>query len=119
MSEPATSTVVVAGAAGFAASGLVAGIDVLAVIGALAGALIFFTTTEELPVWKRVLFLVVSFVMGYLFAPAMADVELFGVRPFKYAGPAAFGASVVVVTVALAVIKRRGAMAEPQGRQDG
>lgn len=117
MSEPAT--IVVVGGLGLAATGLLAGVDMLAVIGALAGSLVFFTTTEELPVWKRVLFLLVSFVMGYLFAPGMAEVELFGTRPFKYTGPAAFGASVVVVTVALAVIKRRGLVAEQQGRQDG
>lgn len=117
MSEPAT--VVLVGGVGLAATGLLAGVDILAVIGALAGSLVFFTTTEELPIWRRVLFLLVSFVMGYMFAPGMAEVELLGTRPFKYTGPAAFGASVVVVTVALAVIKRRGLVAEQQGRQDG
>lgn len=121
MGEPASTaaTVVVAGGAGAAVTGLLTGIDVLAVIGALAGALVFFTTTEEMPVWKRLVFLVVSFVMGYLFAPGMAELEMWGTRPFKYTGPAAFGASVLVVTVALAIIKRRGLDAEQQGRQDG
>ncbi len=121
MGEPASTaaTVVVAGGAGAAVTGLLTGIDGLAVIGALAGALVFFTTTEELPVWKRFVFLLVSFVMGYLFAPGMAELELWGIRPFKYSGPAAFGASVLVVTVALAIIKRRGLDAEQQGRQDG
>ena len=121
MGEPASTaaTVVVAGGAGAAVTGLFTGIDALAVIGALAGALVFFTTTEELPVWKRVVFLLVSCVMGYLFAPSLGELELWGIRPFKHSGPAAFGASVLVVTVALAIIKRRGLDAEPQGRQDG
>lgn len=122
MAEPASTTasVVVAGAAGVGVAGLLTGIDMLAAIGALAGALVFFTTTEELPVWKRAVFLLVSFVMGYLFAPALTDFEIWGIRPFKYSGPAAFGAAVLVVTVALAAIKRRGKFgAEQPGGQDG
>jgi hypothetical protein len=122
MAEPASTTasVVVLGAAGAGFAGLLTGIDLLAAIGAFAGALVFFTTTEELPVWKRAVFLLVSFVMGYLFAPALVDFEVWGIRPFKYSGPAAFGAAVLVVTVALAAIKRRGRIgADQPGGQDG
>jgi hypothetical protein len=122
MAEPASTaaSVVVAGAAGAGFAGLLTGIDTLAAIGALAGALVFFTTTEEMPVWKRMVFLLVSFVMGYLFAPALVDFEVWGIRPFKYSGPAAFGASVLVVSVALAAIKRRGRLETGQpGGQDG
>lgn len=122
MAEPASTaaSVVVAGAAGAGFAGLLTGIDTLAAIGALAGALVFFTTTEEMPVWKRMVFLMVSFVMGYLFAPALSDFELWGIRPFKYSGPAAFGASVLVVSVALAAIKRRGRLDTGQsGGLDG
>jgi hypothetical protein len=120
MGEPATATVVVAGAAGAGVAGILAGLDPLAGVGALAGALVFFTTTEELPVWKRAMFFLVSFVMGYLFAPALADFEAWGIRPFKYSGPAAFGSAVLVVTVALAAIRRRGALDVDQpGGRDG
>lgn len=121
MGEPASTTasVVVAGAAGAGFAGLLAGIDAYAAVGALLGALVFFTTTEELPVWKRLVFLTVSFVMGYLFAPALGDFELYGIRPFKYSGPAAFGAAVLVVTVSLAAIRRRGSFADQPGGQDG
>lgn len=122
MAEPASTTasVVVLGAAGAGVSGLLTGIDMLAAIGAFAGALVFFTTTEELPVWKRAVFFLVSFVMGYLFSPALVDFEVWGIRPFKYPGPAAFGAAVLVVTVALAAIKRRGRISANQpGGQDG
>lgn len=122
MGEPASTTasVVVAGAAGAGLAGVVTGVDTLAAIGALAGALVFFTTTEELPVWKRCIFFLVSFVMGYLFAPALVDFEIWSIRPFKYSGPAAFGAAVLVVTVALAAIRRRGRFgADQPGGQDG
>jgi hypothetical protein len=122
MAEPASTTasVVVLGAAGAGFAGLLTGIDLLAAIGAFAGALVFFTTTEELPVWKRAVFFLVSFVMGYLFSPALVDFEVWGIRPFKYPGPAAFGAAVLVVTVALAAIKRRGRIgADQPGGQDG
>lgn len=122
MAEPASTTasVVVLGAAGAGFAGLLTGIDLLAAIGAFAGALVFFTTTEELPVWKRVVFFLVSFVMGYLFSPALVDFEVWGIRPFKYPGPAAFGAAVLVVTLALAAIKRRGRIgADQPGGQDG
>jgi len=122
MAEPASTTasVVVLGAAGAGFAGLLTGIDLLAAIGAFAGALVFFTTTEELPVWKRAVFFLVSFVMGYLFSPALVDFEVWGIRPFKYPGPAAFGAAVLVVTLALAAIKRRGRIgADQPGGQDG
>ncbi|WP_095094032.1 putative holin [Pseudomonas sp. Irchel 3A5] len=119
MAEPASTaaSVVVAGAAGAVFPGFWTGIDAVAAIGALAGALVFYTTTEKMPVWKRIVFLMVSFVMGYLFAPALVDFELWGIRPFKHSGPAAFGASVLVVTVALAAINRRGRL--ESGNQDG
>ncbi|WP_346829421.1 putative holin [Pseudomonas abietaniphila] len=121
MGEPASTTasVVVAGAAGAGFAGLIAGVDSYAAVGALAGAIVFFMTTEELPVWKRLVFFLVSVVMGYLFAPAMGDFELWGVRPFRYSGPAAFGAAVLVVTVALAAIKRGGKLTDQPGGQDG
>jgi hypothetical protein len=121
MGEPASTTasVVVAGAAGAGFGGLIAGVDSYAAVGALAGAIVFFMTTEELPVWKRLVFFLVSVVMGYLFAPAMGDFELWGIRPFRYSGPAAFGAAVLVVTVALAAIKRGGKLTDQPGGQDG
>ena len=108
MGEPATTVgAVVVGVTGAGLAGYLATLNGEAAIGALLGALLYFTTTRELPVWQRALFFVVSFVMGYLFAPGLVDAEFWGVRPFRLAGPAAFAASVLVVTVALAAIKRR------------
>lgn len=109
MSDPASPVAVaVAGAAGVGLAGFLAGINGESAVGALLGALIYFTTTRELGLLQRLLFFVVSFVMGYLFAPAIAEMEFWGVRPFAYRGPAAFAAAVLVVTVSLAAIKRRG-----------
>jgi hypothetical protein len=126
MGEPLTTAVAgaavagagvaVAGAAGAGFAGYMAGVDVWAATGALLGALIYFTTTHELPIWQRVLFFIVSFVMGYMFAPGLVEAEFWGVRPFRFPGPAAFGASVLVVTVSLAAIKRRGPPADSAGQ---
>jgi len=121
MGEPASTTasVVVAGAAGAGFGGLIAGVDSFACIGALAGEIVFFMTTEELPLWKRLVFFVVSAVMGYLIAPALADLELWGIRPFRYSGPAAFGSAALVVTIALGAIKRGGKLTDQSGGHDG
>lgn len=105
MSEP--SGVVVAGALGVGLGGYLAAIDGAAATGALFGALIYFTTTRELPVWQRTLFFIASFVMGYLFAPAIGEAEFWGIRPFTHSGPAAFGSALLVVTVSLGAIRRR------------
>jgi len=106
MAEPSTTTIVAAGAGGAVFAGLLSGINAEAAVGALFGALIYFTTTRELPVWQRTLFFLTSFVMGYLLAPAVGEFELWGMHPFAFPGPAAFGASLLVVTVSLAAIRR-------------
>ena len=116
MSDPASTVgVVAAGAAGAGVAGVMVGVDGHAAVGALLGALIYFTTTRELPVWQRALFFIVSFVMGYLFAPAIVDMQFWGARPFAYPGPAAFASPVLVVTVSLAALKRRSGPAQPDG----
>ncbi|MDH0334482.1 putative holin [Pseudomonas otitidis] len=109
MGEPASTVgAVVAGAAGAGVAGFMTSVNGEAAVGALMGALIYFTTTRELPVVNRVIFFMVSFVMGYLFAPAIVGVEIMNTRPFQFPGPAAFAASCLVVAVSLAAIRRRG-----------
>lgn len=118
MTEP--SGVVVAGAVGVTLTGLAAGINGEAATGALFGALVYFTTTQELPRGRRALFFLTSFVMGYLFSPAIVEFQLAGMRPFSYPGPAGFGAAALVVTLTMAAIKRRGPPpAESSGGTDG
>lgn len=113
MPEPSTTSIVAAGAFGAGIAGILAGINAEAAVGALFGALIYFTTTNELPVWKRTLFFLTSFVMGYLLSPALGDFEFWGMHPFAFPGPAAFGGALLVVTVSLSAISRRGL--DPRG----
>ncbi|MDP2244029.1 putative holin [Pseudomonas sp.] len=107
MAEPSTAAIVAAGALGAGFAGMLAGINAEAAVGALFGALLYFSTTKEMPVLQRTLFFLTSFVMGYLFSPAVGEFELWGMRPFAFPGPAAFGASLLVVTVSLAAIRKR------------
>lgn len=117
MAEPHTTSIVAAGvSAGFLGS--LASVNPEAAVGALFGALIYFTTTRELPVWKRTLFFITSFCMGYLFAPALGELEMWGVRPFGLPGPAAFLASLMVVTVSLAALRARAPVRAQEGSHD-
>jgi len=56
----------------------------------------------------RLILFCVSLVMGYQFSPALAELELWNIRPFAYSGPAAFAAAALVVGVTMAAIKKRG-----------
>lgn len=107
MAEPSSTAALAAGMAGFGLAGFLTGIDSGAAIGALCGSLVFFATTEELRVARRLVFFMVSLVMGYLSAPLLAEAQVLGIGPIKFSAPAAFIASALVVTVTLAVIKRR------------
>ena len=122
MGEPVSTgagAMVVAGAAGLGLAGFIAGINGEALTGALLGALIYFTTTREQGLALRVLFFMVSFVMGYLFAPAIVEFEVWGMHPFAYPAPAGFAASLLVVTISLGLIKKFGdpASLERQGER--
>lgn len=107
MAEPNSSVAVVLTGAGI--TGVLAGVDPAAAVGALCGALVYFAQADELPIAKRLLFFMVSFVMGYLFSPLLARVriEWLGVGPMTLPGPAAFVAAALVVTVTLAAIRSR------------
>jgi hypothetical protein len=105
----------------FHLSALIASIDGEAALGALCGALVYFTTTQQLPMWNRLAFFLTSAVMGYLCAPAITDVEVHGIHPFAYPGPAGFaGAGLVVTLMLTAIRKRAGALHEkaPKGREE-
>lgn len=119
MTEPTTSAALastaVAGTFTAGLLGMLAGLNGEAATGALFGSLIYFTTTHELNLTKRVLFFITSFVMGYLFSPAIVDFEAFGIRPFAFPGPAAFGASLLVVSISLAAIRARGSPSTEKG----
>jgi len=122
MSDPATAVAggVVAGAAGLSIAGFLAGVDGNALAAAVCGALVFVMTRRDLDVLTRGVFFFVSVVMGYLFSPALTDLELWGIRPFAYSGPAAFVAAALSVTLIVAAITKRGSPQPPaQGGNNG
>lgn len=107
MAEPTSSGALAVSMAGASLAGVLAGITPEAAVGSLCGALVFFSSNHELPISRRLMFLGISFVMGILFAPALAKAELFGFGPLDLPGPAAFIASALVITVTLAAIRQR------------
>lgn len=101
MAEPsaATTVIVTAGGAGLASALL--GLDGNAVLGAFAGAALMALSAKDVGVIARVVYLLVSGVMGYIAAP-----ELMKHMPLQESGVAAFVAASLVVTVTLQLIER-------------
>ncbi|AEF21420.1 putative holin [Pseudomonas fulva] len=119
MAEPTVAAIGVAGAVGAGLSGFFVGVDGNAATGALCGALVFVTTRPDLGLLERIVYFFVSLVMGYLFSPALSELEFQGIRPFAYSGPAAFAAAALVVTVTVVAIKKRGPPPPVTGDADG
>lgn len=104
MTEPATSALLLAGAAATAtaaASALVPGIDANALIGAFAGGALFVASSRDLSIARRVVYLLVSVGAGYVAAP-----EVVQRLPITSTGVAAFFAGALAITVATQVIER-------------
>ncbi|KAF3999231.1 putative holin [Glaciimonas immobilis] len=95
MAEPSTSFVLTA-AAGIGLSSLYPGIDGNALIGAFAGAALVAISSKNLPLFKRLAYLVISLAIGYLAAP-----EVIQHTPLKQSGVAAFFASAGVIALTL------------------
>lgn len=103
MSEPAIATVATATALGTATAttALLPGIDGNALVGAVAGAALFVTSSRDLPLVRRVIYLVISTVVGYLAAP-----DLLAHLPLQSTAVAAFLAGALVVTLTTQLIER-------------
>ncbi|ANB75758.1 hypothetical protein AYM40_25955 [Paraburkholderia phytofirmans OLGA172] len=97
MAEPHTTTATALSAA----FGLAPGIDAIALIGAFTGAALVVVTTKNIGVLKRIAYMLISLVMGYL-----AAAEIVNVTPIRSTGVAAFFAAALVITVTLQLIKR-------------
>lgn len=102
MAEPTSS----AASAGIAfgvvtATSLLPGVNGDALIGAFAGAVVFALHAKDLPALKRIIYMMVSILIGYLGADEV-------LRQTWLESPtlAAFGLSAVIVTLALASIDR-------------
>jgi len=81
---------------------LVPGIDPDTLIGAFAGATLFVVSSPDLPLWRRLIYLLISLVLGYLAAP-----ELLRWLPVVQSpGLAAFIASATGISLTLGLIER-------------
>ena len=100
MAEPSASSLVAAvGGVGLAT--LLPGLDGNAFVGAFAGAALMAISAKDVGRPSRLLYLGVSWLMGYIAAP-----EIIQDSPIKYTGVAAFIAAALIVTLTLQIIER-------------
>jgi hypothetical protein len=103
MTEPASATLAVAAtlATATAATTLIPGIDGNALVGAIAGGALFVTSARDLPLARRLAYLIVSAGAGYVSAP-----EVMQHVAIHSSGVAAFLAGATAVTVTTQVTER-------------
>lgn len=100
MAEPNTTTAAALSAA-IGLAGLAPGIDGNALIGAFTGAALVVVTSKDIGLAKRIAYMLISLVMGYLAAS-----EIVNATPIRSTGVAAFFAAALVITVTLQLIER-------------
>lgn len=115
MAEPSSTVVAAAAGAVAIGTGFWAGFDGYVAVGSLCGALVHFISSKEVAMVPRLLYFVISWVMGYLAAPAIAQAEVFGIGPIELPALAAFICSALIVTVTLAAIRTRGQASPREG----
>lgn len=100
--EPTSSATTAAAAMGAVAiTSILPGVNGDALIGAFAGAVVFALHAKDLTITKRVVYMIVSILLGY-----MGSDEVLRHTPLTSHALAAFGLSAVVVTFALAGIDK-------------
>ncbi|MGI4815403.1 MAG: putative holin [Janthinobacterium lividum] len=99
MAEPNLTTLSLSASIGLLS--LTPGIDGDALIGAFTGAALVVVTSNNLGVFKRLAYMCISLVMGYLAAP-----EIVSATPIRSASVAGFFAAALVITVTLQLIER-------------
>ena len=108
MAEPiSTSSTAALAVTGVGAISLLPGVDAATVLGAFAGAAVFALNSDDLSTGKKVAFLMLSIVMGWLTAP-LAAALIAWVLPANIhvsQGVGALVASAVVVKLLLALIR--------------
>lgn len=111
MAEPiATSTTTAIAVTSVGAITLLPGVDAATVLGAFAGAAVFVLNSDEMSTPKKLAFLVLSIVAGFLAAP-LAAVLIAKALPADAEvshGVGALVASAVVVKLLLALIRLAG-----------
>lgn len=98
MAEPSTTTVTGIVTLGAALLGLIPGIDANAIVGALCGAALFVVSANGLRLFERLIYLVISFLIGYLGGPSQLG------HIFEHSAVSAFIAAAISVTAGLRVI---------------
>lgn len=101
MTEPATGTAIAITATSVTVTTWLLGLDGNAVVGALAGAVLMVMSAKDVRWYARVLYLAISWAMGYIAAP-----ELTEHLPIDQTGVAAFIAAALIVTITLQTIER-------------
>lgn len=107
MAEPTTTSTTLAGfaAAGVSVASLLPGMDGNAIVGAFAGAALMALHARDLGIPKRLMYLAISWIAGYLAAPEVAkrfDLQQTGV--------AAFLAAALIVAVTVQLLDRVGSI---------
>jgi hypothetical protein len=101
MAELSTTAVAITTATGVGVASLFPDIDGNALIGAFAGATLFVMSAREFNTWSRIVYMLISSVMGYIAAP-----EVVAWTFIHESGVAAFVAGCLCVTVMLGLIKQ-------------
>jgi hypothetical protein len=102
MAEPGLGAigVAVSTATGVAATAVLPGLDMNAVIGAFAGSLMFVVFARDLNHWRRIGYGLVSWIAGYYFSA-----ELAAVWTARSSGAASFVSAALVVTVSITILE--------------
>jgi hypothetical protein len=101
MAEPTSTTTVASLAAGVSIATLLPGIDGNAIIGAFAGAALVALNAKDVSMVSRVIYLLVSWVVGYMAAPEVASRA-----GLHQTGLAAFLASAFAIAVTVNLMER-------------
>ena len=115
MAEPSSTVAAAAAWVVAIGTGFWAGFDGVVAVGSLCGALVHFMSSREVAMVPRLLYFLISWVMGYLAAPFIARAEVLGIGPIELPALAAFIGSALIVTVTLAAIRTRGQVSPREG----
>lgn len=101
MAEPSTTAIALTTATGISLASVVFGLDADTAIGSFAGATLFITSTQELTLKTRILYLIISIVMGYFVAGEI-------LKNTFIASPAVAGfiGGLTSITIGLLIIKQ-------------
>lgn len=99
MPEPSSATFTGIATLSAALFGLLPGVDANAVVGAFCGATLFVVSANDIGLFKRLIYLVISFLIGYLGGPAQLGYI------FEHTAVSAFIAAAISVTAGLRAIE--------------